>query len=652
MRPVRALMCRRAVAIALACVLGSATTQGETKRPACTVDYVVTIRDPASRVASIEARLDFAARPGPFDLAITDVDGHYTPGYAKFVADVRLADADGVAVALTQAAKNRWRPPSDLVDGRYTLTYVVRVDHAAEPSAWGLKETPTLAADGGVLIGAALFVLPSPQASGAAPPAEWPGGIALSVAWQLPAGWRSATAWPAATAVLARPASVDDLLNNFVLVTAPGVFDLFDLSLGGSRVTGAVRHGAWSFDSAELWSGFERSIRQSEAVFGGMPSRQYLLIVNPMPGTKDDLSVLSDGGGAARQSFHAMLDQKRTGADLEGRGPLETIAHETFHWWNPSGLPPAPEADFYWWHEGISVYYQDLVLWRAGLISADDFFAHLSAQYDRGERRNQARPNTSLLEASRKIAGEGGAEYDIVYGLGAVFGLALDVEIRRRSGGAHSLDDLLRALYDRHSRTGRAFAYDDLVAEASRLADSDLRPFFAAYVEGHSAYDWPRLLEVFGYAEREVATGRPMMGVSYDSSTRTATIASTVPGAPADGLLKSGDVIRGINGVSIDTAADLSAELQKRKPGDRVTLKVDRGGAVTEVTLTLANRQETRTLPVEKPTPEARRLLALLGDSRSTKTGHTRLRREAPAAQHGRRQRSPAAYGGRGAAKE
>jgi predicted metalloprotease with PDZ domain len=550
------------VALLLLALLAAPAAVGarpSTPEPAaCRVEYDVRVPDPASRLVSVEAHLEFARAPGAFDVACVDVDGHYTPGYAQFVSGVRLARPNGDAVPLEQVAKNRWRPAANLPAGAYRLSYEVRVDHPTKPSEWGLKETPALDASSGELIGAAVFLYPSPVAAAAdAPPDSWPGRAALSVRWACPAGWQVLTPWPGAPSGVQHPASFEDLLDNFVLLTSPRAYDTFAATFDGASVVGAVRRGAWPFEPALLWNGFAHAIRESAAVFGRIPNGRYLVVVEPMPGTKDQPNSTSSGGGAARQSFRAMLDEKTVEKDLTGPGPLVLLAHETFHWWNPIALPPSPESDFFWWHEGVTSYYQALVMWRAGLLSADDFFGELSRQYERGERRNPERPGTSLVEASRRITGDGGPPYDIAYGLGASFAFALDLEIRKQSGGARSLDDLMRALFERYRKTGKKFTYDDLVVEASGLAGTNLRPFFDRYVLGHEKLDWPGLLARVGYEEREVPTGRPYLGLAYEPDGGTK-IASVVSGAPADGALRAGDAIRAVDGVETGAQPDVS----------------------------------------------------------------------------------------------
>jgi predicted metalloprotease with PDZ domain len=580
------------------------------------LSYAVRVANPALKTITVDAAFVFPDSPGPIDLFITDVDGHYTPGYAQFVKPTRFVGPDKTEIALTQASPNRWRPTATVSDGEYHLEYMVTIDHLSKPNPWGHKETPRLGANGGVLIGSALFVVPKSQATSPTyePPTPRLGDAEVAVSWSLPPNWRVVTPWPKARSGATEPVSVDDLLDNFLVVGPSDAYEVFESTLGGSTVRAAIARNGWAFPNSKLWGAFDRIIRQSATIFGGLPSTSYLLVISPAPGTRQ-VQGLSDGGGAARQSFNAELDEKYTTADLSGLRPLRTLAHETFHWWNPAAFPPASTTDAYWWTEGVTVYYETLLLWRAGIISQDDFLSTLAQHYDRGERRNGARPSTSLLEASRKITGDGGPEYDEAYYLGAVCGFALDLEIRRRSEGARSLDNLLRELAARHKRTGRGFTLADLADEATLVAGSDLRPFFARHVEGREPLDFQALLASVGYQERHVETGRPYLGVTFEPEAAEPTVRSVQQGSPADGALKAGDVVVALGALRTPTLASFSTAIANRKPGDSLAIVYRREGRPKSTNVTLRSRQDLRAVPLVSRTAGAAALLAAMGRS-------------------------------------
>lgn len=70
-----------------------------------------------------------------------------------------------------------------------------------------------------------------------------------------------------------------------------------------------------------------------------------------------------------------------------------------------------------------------------------------------------------------------------------------------------------------------------------------------------------------------------------------AIVASVTPGSPADNAgLRTGDVITAVDNKAISSAPDLVSAIGAHKPGDKVTLSVNRTGQTTSVDVTLGSR--------------------------------------------------------------
>jgi putative serine protease PepD len=70
-----------------------------------------------------------------------------------------------------------------------------------------------------------------------------------------------------------------------------------------------------------------------------------------------------------------------------------------------------------------------------------------------------------------------------------------------------------------------------------------------------------------------------------------ALVQEVVPGSPADKAgLRAGDLVVGIDGQSVADYGELGARIRGHKPGDKVALKVVRGGNETTITATLTQR--------------------------------------------------------------
>src|SRR4051812_34635634 len=83
-----------------------------------------------------------------------------------------------------------------------------------------------------------------------------------------------------------------------------------------------------------------------------------------------------------------------------------------------------------------------------------------------------------------------------------------------------------------------------------------------------------------------VETSTPISGGATGAE-----IQSIVPGGPAEnGKLRTGDVIKKIDGTDIKSSSDVAGVIATKSPGDKVTVEVERNGLTEEQTVTLGNR--------------------------------------------------------------
>jgi len=72
-----------------------------------------------------------------------------------------------------------------------------------------------------------------------------------------------------------------------------------------------------------------------------------------------------------------------------------------------------------------------------------------------------------------------------------------------------------------------------------------------------------------------------------------ALVREVVPGSPAEGAgIQVGDVITEVDGTRLSARVDLAEQIRKHRPGDQVTLTVERGGKETKIKVTLGSRRD------------------------------------------------------------
>jgi PDZ domain-containing protein len=82
---------------------------------------------------------------------------------------------------------------------------------------------------------------------------------------------------------------------------------------------------------------------------------------------------------------------------------------------------------------------------------------------------------------------------------------------------------------------------------------------------------------------KQIASAVALRALGYDVDSTGAEVVEVEAGSPADGVLRPGDVIVGSRGRKVETPEQLIAAMAEVDPGERVELRVERGGATRTV---------------------------------------------------------------------
>lgn len=464
----------------------------------------------------------------------------------------------------------------------------------------------------------------------------------LAVHVEAPEGWRVTTGLAASDA--ADPRDVRDDARSFVardydeLVDSPfecGTHRLLRFDVDGITHRIAL-WGRGNEDEQRLVADTGAIVLAARDMFGGLPYPHYTFIVH--------LSSERGGGLEHRNSVSMLIGRWAFQPARSYERYLQLTAHEFFHVWNVKRIRAEPLGPFdysrenytrqLWEMEGVTEYYTDLLLLRAGLITPARYLELLADSIV----TLQGQPGRAMqsLEQSSFDAwikfyqpDEHTPNSAISYYLkGALVALLLDLEIRRRTEGERSLDDVLRYLYGAYPIDGPGIPEDggyraavEAVA-ASAAPEGDARSFaafFARYVAGVDELDYERAL---GYAglrmdwscERAPEQGRApaWLGLKLKTENGRAKVSAVLSDGPAYAAgVAAGDELLALDGYRTGED-DLSARIAERSPGDQVTLALFRRDELLHITVTLAaapyDKLAIRAL--DRPTAEQRRMYA------------------------------------------
>jgi predicted metalloprotease with PDZ domain len=296
---------------------------------------------------------------------------------------------------------------------------------------------------------------------------------------------------------------------------------------------------------------------------------------------------------------------------------VETAAHEFFHTWNVKRLRPAALGPFdytrenytpsLWFAEGVTSYYAYVHLFRSGVWSREEFLKHLA-----GEVRNlETTPGRALMSAESSSFhawfydrapqmqetnfGNSTISY---YNKGALLGWLLDLEIRSRTHGQKSLDDVMRFLYHNfyeapaatYYAPGRGYEEKDLLEAANAVSGSDFAPFFDKYVGGTQPLAYAETLALAGM-ELKIATrpdAAPWVGVTTQQEDRGLRITDIRPGSAAERAgLSRDDLIISVDELSVATEP-LKDRLKMYPPDTEVPFTVERHMKIERINVTLS----------------------------------------------------------------
>lgn len=298
---------------------------------------------------------------------------------------------------------------------------------------------------------------------------------------------------------------------------------------------------------------------------------------------------------------------------------LSLCSHEYFHTWNIKRIKPAAFTPYrldrrnhtrlLWVFEGITSYYQDLMLLRSDLITVEAYLERLGRLLTR-VYRTPGRRRQSIAESSFDAwdklykpdanSPNSGVSY---YSKGAMVALALDLTLRRAAPSSSGLDGVMAKLWARYGRGGDGVPEDGFERLAGEVLGSDLGQFFDAAVRGNEDPPLEELLGAFGVSLQRRASSGPedkggskaqdaeeaplSLGINYRLAQGGLELIHVMADGPAQRAgLNPGDRLIALGGLQVDEK-NLSQRLKRLEPGELVAVTVFRGDELLEFPLTV-----------------------------------------------------------------
>jgi predicted metalloprotease with PDZ domain len=566
---------RRAFVLPLLLACGPAFAQTSTS-----IRYTLSFPSAAAHYVDVAATYPTGGR-AELDLMMPV----WTPGsylvreYARHVESVRALSPDGRDLPVTKTSKNHWTARTGGAR-EITVTYRVYGREMSVRTNW-IEDRFAL------LNGAATFITLADRMA-----------IPHHVRLQLPPGWKAAiSGLPEGTGPHSFVAEdYDALVDSPIVAGAPGIHEFL---VHGKRhlLVNTPDSPLWDADRAV--ADLERIVGEYREMWGDLPYEKYVF-----------LNMITEASGGLEHRNSTVLMTSRWATETRSRYQrwLSLVSHEYAHLWTVKRLRPIElgpfdyDAENYtrslWIAEGITDYYADLVLRRAGLIGDDAYLNELSNVIESLQTtpgRLVTPVESSSFDAWIKFYREDENTRNTnvsYYTKGAVIGFVLDARIRRLTSGRRSLDDVMRAAY-RSYAGARGFTPVGFRKIVSEVAGADLSGWMAQLLETTEEIDYGDALDWFGLRFTAArATGSPAtlnwQGLRLHDANGRLVVTEVRRDSPAYASgINVDDEIVALNDFRI-RREQWTARVDLFDPGETVSVLVARRDELRRFTLTVA----------------------------------------------------------------
>ncbi|WMS88068.1 M61 family metallopeptidase [Pleionea litopenaei] len=394
--------------------------------------------------------------------------------------------------------------------------------------------------------------------------------------------------------------SYDELLDH---PFEAGKLDIAEFEVAGVPHA-LVVVGEHQGDLPRIVQDLERICKHQVEFFSELPScvERYLFLVNVLPSGYGGLehrssTALHCSYSELPKQFHEMSD--------DYINFLTLCSHEYFHTWNIKQIKPSVflpydltrevHTDQLWIFEGFTSYYEDRLVYEAGVIDQKQYLKLLAqaiTRVHRGRGRHLQSVAESSFDAWTRFYKQDESAPNVIvsyYTKGKLIALCLDLLIRQTSQDKLSLNDIMIELWRNYGIISKGLASGELEAIFKQRFGSKFLDFFNRFVYSTDELPLQELLALVGVkvqwnnsSSLKTLSGDDDVQVSLGATLKQTSdgveVVTVLYGSNAYELgLCSGDKVVALNEYSVDIAS-----LEKRfawlSPGEQVSMHIFRRG--------------------------------------------------------------------------
>jgi predicted metalloprotease with PDZ domain len=348
--------------------------------------------------------------------------------------------------------------------------------------------------------------------------------------------------------------------------------------------------GIGNFDIQKLKADSQKIIETAHAIFEDIPYDHYTFYLYLMDNAY---------GGLEHQKCSSLIyDRWKFDSRKDYVKFLGLVSHEFFHVYNVKRIRPSELGPFdytqenytklLWIAEGMTAYYDNLILLRSGVITLKEYVGLLTDdiyRYESTPGRFVQSVEESSFDAWVKLyrQNENSSNTMISYYLkGSLIALALDLSIRNLTDSKSSFDDVFRILWSNYKETNQGFTEDEFISICQQVSGNDLNDIWNL-VRSTDELDLNTYLSMVGLEIEKKYKKNPkkqLASIGVNFKKNKLFIYSVLSNSPAEKYgLNANDELIAINGIRL-SSTNIVERLQTLEINKSAEFTISRNGLI------------------------------------------------------------------------
>jgi len=350
--------------------------------------------------------------------------------------------------------------------------------------------------------------------------------------------------------------------------------------------------GIADYDKEQLSTDITKIVQEENKIWGSNPNNYYLIVTHNHQQAHGGLEHLNSTILAASRFAYSQTQAYKN--------YLSLVAHEYFHLWNVKRLRPKALGPFnyneenyttaLWIMEGITSYYDNLIIRRCGFYDEKEYLSQLVNEfnivYNRPGHMYQSAARSSYDTWIKHYRPDENSHNVTIsyYNKGAMHSMALDLKIIAETNGKYRLDDVLKKAYETfYLIENKGFEEHEFHQLAEDVTGVDLSEIFSA---AHSVIevDYNEYFNRVGYELIDLNANETIPSLGFKSHYQDGkTIVKTIDrdsGAWIGGLNVHDEIIAINNHRLEENSKALDYFLSKSTIGDTLSFLIARDAII------------------------------------------------------------------------